>query len=94
MVKTSEWRCVNEKCGRVLGQVLGGEFRPAEDISAGNLQTRGPNLVLHCPDCNTPKVWYTADPITRAMYQLVDAMATTGAKKMIRIVGAEIRKFE
>jgi len=86
MRRTSEWRCINDKCSRVLGEVLGGEFQPSDDYSAELLQTRGPNLVITCPDCSTLKVWYTADPITRAMYQLVDAIATQGARRMIKKV--------
>ncbi len=85
-MKTSDWRCINEQCGRTLGRVFGGEYQPSDDFSASKVQTRGPNLVITCPDCGTQKVWYTADPITRAMYQLVDAIATQGAKRMIRKV--------
>jgi len=83
MAKTTEWFCINEECRRCLGSVLGGEFHPAEDIGGKYMQTRGPNLVIRCPDCNTPKVWYTADPITRAMYQLVDAISTQAARRMV-----------
>lgn len=83
MAKTSEWFCVNEDCRRELGSVLGGEFTPAEDIGGRLLQTRGPNLVVTCPVCGTPKVWYTADPITRALYQLVDVTATQAARRMV-----------
>jgi hypothetical protein len=77
------WYCINEECNRELGEVLGSEFHPASDVGGENLQTRGPNLVVRCPNCGTPKVWYTADPITRAMYQLVDAISTQAAKRMI-----------
>ena len=83
MAKTSEWFCVNEDCRRNLGSVLGGEFHPAKDITGEQIQTRGPNLVIKCPECGTPKVWYTADPITRALYQLVDATATQAARRMV-----------
>jgi hypothetical protein len=83
MTKTSEWFCVNDECRRHLGSVLGGEFHPAEDIGGQHMQTRGPNLVITCPECATPKVWYTADPITRALYQLVDAISTQAARRMI-----------
>ena len=88
-IKSSEWYCVNDQCRKRLGHVLGGEFKPDEEITGKNLQTRGPNLVVHCPKCNTPKVWYTADPITRALYQLIDAIATQSAKRMIRKVSEE-----
>lgn len=91
--RVSDWKCVNDQCNRTLGQVLGGEFHPSEDFSADQLQTRGPNLVVKCPDCDTLKIWYTADPITRAMYQLVDAIATVGARKMVRVMGEETRKM-
>jgi len=83
MAKSSEWFCINEECRKVLGEVMGGEFFPGEGIIGKFLQTRGPNLVVTCPECGTQKVWYTADPITRALYQLVDAISTQSAKRMI-----------
>ncbi len=83
MTKATIWYCINEDCKQELGNVLGGEYYPAENISGGQLQTRGPNLVVKCPECQTQKVWYTADPITRAMYQLIDAIATQGARRMV-----------
>lgn len=85
--RMSEWFCINEECKRCLGNVLGGEFQPEENITGQFIRTRGPNLVIKCPDCGTLKVWYTADPITRAIYQLVDAIATQAAKRMIYKVG-------
>ncbi len=86
MTKATIWYCINEDCRHELGSVLGGEYYPADSILGGNLQTRGPNLVVRCPECDTQKVWYTADPITRAMYQLVDAVATQGARRMVKTV--------
>ncbi len=84
MTKATIWYCINEDCRYELGSVLGGEYYPADSVSGGHLQTRGPNLVVKCPGCGTQKVWYTADPITRAMYQLVDAVATQGARRMVK----------
>lgn len=83
MNKGTIWYCINEDCKHGLGNVLGGEYYPGEDISGEQLQTRGPNLVVKCPECETQKVWYTADPITRALYQLIDAIATQAARRMI-----------
>lgn len=82
----SEWRCINNSCSRVLGYVRGGEFYPAEDVVGDNIHTRGPNLTVTCPDCGTIKMWYTADPITRALYQLVEAISSVAAKRMVRKV--------
>ena len=88
--RSTEWYCIS--CNRVLGEVLGGEFKPAENISGDSIQTRGPNLVVTCPDCGTQKVWYTADPIVRAMYQLVDAIVTVAANRMVMVVGKRLHE--
>lgn len=83
MNKASEWYCINEDCKHVLGEVLGGEFFPSEELTGGCFQTRGPNLVVRCPQCGTVKVWYTADPLTRSLQQLIDVISTQAAKRMI-----------
>jgi len=83
MSSGSTWYCINETCKHELGNVLGGEYYPAASVTGEHLQTRGPNLVVRCPECSTQKVWYTADPITRAIYQLVDAVATQAARRMV-----------
>ncbi len=77
----NDWLCIN--CGTKLGEVAGGELTPAEKVPSKNIRTRGPNLVVVCPDCGATKQWYTADPVVRAMYQLVDALATALAKRVI-----------
>ena len=77
----NEWLCVN--CGLPLGTVAGGELVPSENVPHANIRTRGPNLVLVCPDCGQVKTFYTSDPIVRAMYQLVDAIATALARRVL-----------
>jgi len=83
MGRSSEWYCINEDCRKVLGEVIGGEFFPGDELDGSKMQTRGPNLVVRCPHCETVKVWYTADPLTRALQQLIDVIATQGARRMV-----------
>ena len=89
MAGGNSWMCVN--CGHILGQVSGGELRPT-GVPSENLITRGPNLVVTCHKCNVEKTWYTADPIVRALYQLVDATATAMAGRMIYTAGKTVHK--
>ena len=49
----NEWLCVN--CGLPLGTVAGGELVPSENVPHANIRTRGPNLVLVCPNCGASK---------------------------------------
>lgn len=87
-MQKSDWLCVN--CGKRLGGVFGGEFYP--DVAPINLRTSGPNLVCTCPDCGTIKTWYTADPVVRAVYQLVSAIADVSAKAMIEQIGKSVHE--
>lgn len=72
----SDWRCVNEHCNNVLGRVIGGELEISERLNGSQIKMRGPNLVLYCPDCGTKKIWYTSDPLSRAIHQVVEVMAS------------------
>ena len=82
----SEWLCIS--CGVSLGSVQGGEYYPT--AKAVNVHTSGPNLVVSCSECGSLKTWYTADPVVRAIYQLVHAMADVSARAMLDQVGKEI----
>lgn len=93
MARDNSWRCINDACGHTLGFVVGNEFEPAEDVGGKSLRTRGPNLVVTCPECGTVKVWYTADPLTRALYQLIDSMSTVAVRRIIPELSDEIRKM-
>ncbi len=77
----NEWQCIN--CGAILGEVAGGELTPGAQVPTKNIRTRGPNLVITCPNCGAVKTWYTADPVVRSMYQLVDALATALSKRVL-----------
>lgn len=79
----NDWLCVS--CGHILGNVVGGEFRPS--VPSTYLRTSGPNLVVTCPECMVTKVWYTADPVVKAIYQLVDAISNVAARAMVNEVG-------
>lgn len=80
----TNWYCVD--CPTVLGKVEGGELKGVDSVPQANYETRGPNLKVTCPNCGRVKVWFTSDAITRAMYQLVNAIATEAAKKMLHEV--------
>lgn len=81
--QVSDWRCVNESCSTVLGRVIGGQLEISERITGDMMNLQGPNIVFHCPDCKTRKIWYTSDNLSRAIYSLIDAMTTEFAKKAI-----------
>jgi len=80
-VTDNNWLCID--CGATLGAVVGGEFSPDESVPCANIRTRGPNLVITCPHCGTVKTWYTADPIVRSQYQMLDALATALTKRVL-----------
>jgi len=86
--KSTEWLCI--QCGRSLGNIFGGEYYPS--IPGENLRTSGPNLVATCPDCKTMKTFYTADPVVRAVYQLVNAISEVAAKSMVEQVSRAINE--
>ncbi len=89
----NEWQCIN--CGIVLGEVAGGELTLSNTVPSKNIRTRGPNLVVVCPECGAVKTWYTADPIVRAMYQLVDALASALAKRVLsQLSEGTLNKFD
>jgi ribosomal protein S27E len=83
-----EWLCV--ECGFTLGKVLGGELHPS--VPGEQMRTNGPNLVVTCPECKRVKVWYTADPIVRSVYQLTDAIASTAARAMVNEIGKKMHE--
>jgi len=83
-----EWLCID--CSALLGRVIGGELHPA--IPGEMIRTNGPNLVLTCPECGRVKVWYTADPVVRAVYQLTDAVASAAARAMIDQIGGQLHR--
>jgi hypothetical protein len=89
--RDTRWFCINQSCGFVLGRVLGSELEVSEEVT--NLQTRGVNLAIKCPSCDTVKVWYTADPIVRAIYQLIDTVTTVSAERMVKKVSRELQDF-
>jgi hypothetical protein len=87
-MQKSDWLCI--QCGKRLGGVFGGELYPA--VAPENLRTSGPNLVVICPDCGFVKTWYTADPVVRAVYQLVNAVADVAAQAMVEQVGRAVHQ--
>lgn len=86
----SDWLCVS--CGLVLGEVLGGELHPS--VPSKHLRTSGPNLAVTCPDCGRLKIFYTADPVVRALFQLINAMSETAAASMVAQIGATLHSRE
>lgn len=82
--RSNEWSCV--KCSAPLGSVFGGEFIPTDSVPSKNLRTSGPNLIVTCPNCGAQKTWYTADPIVRSLYQLIDVVSTAVVARIVRQV--------
>lgn len=74
-----EWKCPD--CDSFLGEVVGGELHPDR---SNLIRTRGANLEIVCRGCGYVKVWYTNDPITRAMNQLIGVMSAEMVKTMMR----------
>ncbi len=87
MAAVKNWLCI--QCGHVLGDVLGGELKVL--VPEGYARTRGANLTVRCPECEAEKTWYTADPIVRSIYQLVDSIAPLAARRMIESAVAQIK---
>lgn len=73
-MSSNDWFCV--ECNHVLGHVVGREFTPAETVPHSNIHTRGVDLSVTCPQCSKVKIWYTSDPINRALNQLIDAITS------------------
>lgn len=84
----TDWLCIS--CGTLLGNVLGGEFHP----TVPKIRTSGPNLHVTCPNCGSSKVWYTSDPVVRAVYQLVNSLADVAAQAMVKQIGKAIHTEE
>lgn len=79
------WVCIN--CGRVLGMLIGQELEPESDVK---LRTQGANLLITCPNCDTRKTWFPADPLVRVMKQLIDVIASETARSAVYNVGREL----
>jgi hypothetical protein len=86
MMQKSDWLCIN--CGERLGGVFGGELYPS--VPSDKLRTSGPNLAVTCPKCGSIKIFYTSDPVVRAVYQLVNAISDVAAKSMVNQMGRVI----
>lgn len=86
----SDWQCID--CGVSLGEVKGGELYP--NLSGNEIRTQGPNLVVTCKACGFKKVWYTSDPVVRAIRQLVDVISDEAAGAMIKAMGRAVRDEE
>jgi hypothetical protein len=84
-IKKPDWVCV--ECGHVLGHIIGGELQPV--IEGKFCRTRGPHLVVTCPKCSANKTFYTSDPIVRAVYQLIDAVTSVMAQRLMQNIGQQ-----
>lgn len=88
MITKTDWLCIS--CGKSLGGIYGGEFYPA--VPGEHIRTSGPNLVVTCPDCGHIKTFYTADPVVRALYQLVSAIADVTARAAVESAGRLVNR--
>jgi hypothetical protein len=83
--KKPDWVCV--ECGEILGYIIGGELQPT--IEGKYCRTRGPHLIVTCPKCSVTKTFYTSDTIVRAVYQLIDAIASVLAQRVLAQIGQQ-----
>ena len=49
------WRCLDDECPGVLGRIVRGELVVTRGSQVNTSET---NLVVSCPVCGRPKVWY------------------------------------
>lgn len=84
------WYCPDKSCGNILGEVLGSELSLKGDYDIKDVRTQGPNLVIICAQCGRKKVWYTSDPVVRAMYQLVDSISSQLARRTVSSLADEL----
>ncbi len=82
------WVCI--ECGTVLGHIIGGELQPC--VPGENCMTRGPHLLVTCPDCGKSKTFYTSDAIVRAVYQLIDAISAVMADRVLKSIANQTRQ--
>ena len=85
MPRGTDWHCVD--CDHVLGQVIGRELSPDESVPHSNIRTRGVDLSITCPNCSRVKIWYTSDPVNRAINQLLDALTTAFVNRLVPMLG-------
>jgi hypothetical protein len=88
--KGTDWVCVN--CGCTLGNVVAGELVVL--VPPGHSITRGPHLVVTCPECAREKTFYTSDAVVRAVYQLIDAITGEFARRLVRELGTASMKMQ
>jgi hypothetical protein len=86
---TKPWECIG--CSNTLGLLEGTELRPSPDVSC---ITRNSNLALTCPKCGQVKIWYSSDPINRAIYNLIDAMVGQFSKRLLATLGENTQRIE
>ena len=84
-MSSTDWYCVNYS--HVIGHVVGKELTVADDVPGRNIRTRGVDLAVQCPECDRVKIWYTSDQINRAINQLIDAMASAFASRLVPKIG-------
>ena len=79
MIERKAWPCPN--CGTNLGTVVSGEI--AVDRVVELINTQGVNLVLTCPQCGRPKVWYAKE----------DAVLTASQRVQARLIAQAMRNL-
>ncbi len=79
MIERKAWPCPT--CGTNLGTVVGGEITVDPVVELVN--TQGVNLVLTCPQCGKPKVWYAKE----------DAVLTASKRVEARLIAQAMRNL-
>jgi hypothetical protein len=60
---------------------------PADSVPHANIRTRGVDLQIRCPQCDSVKIWYTSDPVNRAFNQLLDSLVTAFVERLVPMLG-------
>ena len=76
MLEGSDWPCV--RCSTAIGRTVRGELI----IDGAKANTDGTKLVITCPQCGTPKIWYAKD---RAVIQEAVTVLLRMFEKLSRV---------
>ena len=71
-----DWKCVDDRCSGVLGRTVKGELV----IDGVRANTDGASVIVYCPVCGRPKVWWVKD---RAVLAAASSILSDKVDKLI-----------